>query len=164
MTKDFTQAMSERTDKQLMDIVTFKRGDYLPEALAAAEKEIEKRKIDSKSFYTDEQIVEMQRTPEELKQTKKFEWYHKVITIFSPIIIMIIVGYFFNKFESLAFLKPLSFFIMIGIYYLINSQLKTSGYQNISEEFKKWIAYTLYIYIGFFLIAIIGVILFGWLH
>lgn len=40
MTPDYIQAMSERTDKQLADIVTIKRAEYEPEAIEAAEQEI----------------------------------------------------------------------------------------------------------------------------
>ena len=46
MENKFTQVMSERTDEQLIKIVTIDRDGYEPIAVEAAEQEIQKRKID----------------------------------------------------------------------------------------------------------------------
>ena len=50
MENDFKQVMSERTDEELIKIVTVEKGSYNPIAIKAAESEIEKRNIDSSNF------------------------------------------------------------------------------------------------------------------
>ncbi len=50
MENEFTQVMSERTDEELITIVTVDRDKYNPIALEAADLEVEKRKIDTSTF------------------------------------------------------------------------------------------------------------------
>lgn len=50
MENEFTKVMSERTDKELIKIVTVKRESYNPTAIEAADAEIEKRNIDTSEF------------------------------------------------------------------------------------------------------------------
>jgi len=47
MTQDFSETMSNRTDEELIKIVTVDRNDYQTEAVEAAEKEIKTRNIDA---------------------------------------------------------------------------------------------------------------------
>lgn len=51
MANQFTNTMSERSDEQLIQIVTSDRQKYTEPALEAAEKELEKRNIDRSDFY-----------------------------------------------------------------------------------------------------------------
>ncbi|MBC9797859.1 RDD family protein [Sinomicrobium weinanense] len=55
MESEFKQVMSERTDEELIKIVTVEREKYQPLAIEAAELEIDKRNIDTLNF---EQIRE----------------------------------------------------------------------------------------------------------
>jgi len=50
MENEFKQVMSERTDEELIKIVTAERERYNPTAIEAAESEIEKRNIDTSDF------------------------------------------------------------------------------------------------------------------
>jgi uncharacterized RDD family membrane protein YckC len=50
MENEFAKVMSERTDKELIKIVTAERDKYNPTAIEAAETEVEKRKIDTSKF------------------------------------------------------------------------------------------------------------------
>jgi hypothetical protein len=45
MSNKFAKVMAERTDAELIHIITISREDYLPEALLAAENELEKRNL-----------------------------------------------------------------------------------------------------------------------
>ncbi len=47
MKNEFKQVMSERTDEELIKIVTTERDGYNPIAIEAAESEVEKRNIDT---------------------------------------------------------------------------------------------------------------------
>jgi len=44
---DFTREMAKRTDEELIQVLTVDRDNYLPEAVAAATKEFENRKLDN---------------------------------------------------------------------------------------------------------------------
>ncbi|NOR86397.1 MAG: RDD family protein [Bacteroidales bacterium] len=46
MTQNFTTVMSEKTDDELIKIITLLREDYQPEAVIVAEKELKTRKVD----------------------------------------------------------------------------------------------------------------------
>jgi len=50
MENEFKNAMSKRTDEELVKIVTVKRSDYNPIAIEAAEIEIERRSIETSKF------------------------------------------------------------------------------------------------------------------
>lgn len=55
MENEFQEVMSQRTDEELIKILTVDRGKYNPFAIKAAESEVEKRNIDTSDF---EQIKE----------------------------------------------------------------------------------------------------------
>jgi uncharacterized RDD family membrane protein YckC len=65
MENEFTQVMSERTDEELIKIVTVEREKYNPIAIEAAESEVEKRTIDTTHF---ENIKEKATVEREKKQ------------------------------------------------------------------------------------------------
>ena len=50
MENEFTKVMSERTDEELISIVTVERDKYNPVAIEAADAEVEKRNIDTSEF------------------------------------------------------------------------------------------------------------------
>jgi|TARA_B110000090_G_C13351764_1_gene435136 hypothetical protein len=47
MKQDFSEVMSKRTDEEPIEIVTLTRDGYQPEASKAAERELDKRQVDS---------------------------------------------------------------------------------------------------------------------
>ncbi|CAM3555087.1 RDD family protein [Aequorivita lipolytica] len=65
MENEFAKVMSERTDEELIKIVTIERGSYNPTAIEAADSEIEKRNIDTSEF---EKIKEKATVEKEQKQ------------------------------------------------------------------------------------------------
>ncbi|GAB1856148.1 hypothetical protein MHTCC0001_09830 [Flavobacteriaceae bacterium MHTCC 0001] len=65
MENEFKQVMSERTDEELIKIVTVERERYKPIAIEAAESEIEKRKLDINKF---DKIIETATIEKEQKQ------------------------------------------------------------------------------------------------
>ena len=67
MKNQFSDAMSKRTDADLQIIVTEQRNDFQPEAIEAAEQEINERKLKQEEFskYSDDQLLEF------LKSRKK---------------------------------------------------------------------------------------------
>jgi len=65
MENEFAKVMSERTDEELIKIVTVERERYNPTAIEAADVEIEKRNIDTSEF---EKIKEQATVEKEQKQ------------------------------------------------------------------------------------------------
>lgn len=65
MENEFAKVMSERTDEELIKIVTVERERYNPTAIEAADTEIEKRNIDTSEFET---IKEQATVEKEQKQ------------------------------------------------------------------------------------------------
>jgi len=65
MENEFTKVMSERTDEELIKIVTVEREGYNPIAIEAADAEVERRNIDTSEF---EKIKEKATIEKEQKQ------------------------------------------------------------------------------------------------
>ena len=61
MENEFTKVMSERTDEELIKIVTIERSNYNPLALEAADLEIEKRNIDTNEFQNIREKVTIEK-------------------------------------------------------------------------------------------------------
>lgn len=66
MTNNFTKVMEQKSDSELLEIVTKLKDDYQPEAVVAAQNEIEKRNL------TGEQIEQAKLEIEE-KDLKNFQ-------------------------------------------------------------------------------------------
>ena len=65
MENEFQEVMSQRTDQELIKILTVERGKYNPLAIEAAESEVEKRNINTSDF---EQIREKATAEKEQKE------------------------------------------------------------------------------------------------
>jgi hypothetical protein len=152
MNKDFSQAMSERTDKQLVDILTIKRDEYQPEAIIAAEKELNLRQLNISNFYSEEQINQIKEKVN--IEAIGFEWYHKALTIAIPLIIVCIISLLDKHLGGLKIGFPL---ILISQYFIF-WRLKSSGHNQIATEFKNWVIYSYYFYA--ILLIIIGLIVY----
>ncbi len=66
MENRFEEVMANHSDEELVKIINSEPGDYQPEAIKAAHKEIQKRKIDVKQVGTEpEEVVEESNYPSE---------------------------------------------------------------------------------------------------
>lgn len=152
MTKDFSQVMSERTDKQLVEIVTLKRNEYQPEAVIAAEKELSNRQIDPLNFYTDKEKAAMTKTGVVYKENIPLEKIQIAFTILLPALFITAWALLFKVLSDLAFLSNFGFIAIVVLYYFIHKWLKDNGYERKAKEFMKWTTYTVFIYVGLMLI------------
>lgn len=82
MTNNFKQVMEQKSDSQLLEIVTKLKADYQPEAVVAAQNEIEKRNL------TGEQI-EQAEFELEVQTQKTFEHENEPLGIFPKILFFI---------------------------------------------------------------------------
>lgn len=158
MQNPFTEAMSERSDKELVDIVTLKREEYQPEALLAAEAELLKRNLDVNDYYTQEMIDELKANASIAPEQLPLTILHKVAIVLAPALITFLVSRFFSSLGQTALTKflplPFTIVVMFGVHY----NLKENGYLQRAKEFALWCNYTIAIYIGLAILTAIDVL------
>jgi len=109
MTTDFKNVMSQRTDEELIKILTIQRDDYQSLAIEAAEEEIKKRGIDTKK-------VEEVKTDlvEKIEEQKEFD--SKKVSSLTRLLNFII--------DSIAFLIVFAILgFIIGLFYITDNQM-----------------------------------------
>ncbi|WP_422348929.1 RDD family protein [Flagellimonas sp.] len=139
MENEFTQVMSERTDEELIKIVTVERENYQLLAVEAAEQEVEKRNIDPDTFEkVKEQVtaVHVQKTITDSGTVgSDIRFVHYIVDVIASYILVIVVfillGIFF-PFEDealLGFFSIIMFFgSFFGYYFVMELQFqKTLG-------------------------------------
>ncbi len=96
MESEFAKVMSERTDSELIKIVTADRAKYNPAAIAAAETELDKRNIDKSEFekVKEEAIVERTKTlgVEEIAVGS----FSRFLNFIIDILILLVLTYFLS--------------------------------------------------------------------
>ena len=82
---DFTQTMQDETDENLIKIVTIDRDNYQPPAVIAAEAELTKRNISTKTFEATKKDHEETRKIEIEKANAPLDNTTKIVAFFVPI-------------------------------------------------------------------------------
>lgn len=158
MQNPFTEAMSERSDKELIDIVTLTREDYQAEAIEAAEAELLKRNLDVNDYYTQEMIDELKANASVAPDQKQLTVLHKAAIVLAPALITFLLIRFFTSLGQTALTKflplPFTILVMYGFYY----NIKENGYLQMAKEFVLWCNYTIAIYIGLAILTTIDVL------
>jgi hypothetical protein len=92
---DFSQAMKERSDAELIKIVKISKDDYQQEAILAAEAEIVRRNISREEIEKLTHINTIQKSIEEKKANEPLDLHWKILTFIFPIVFTIILsGYY----------------------------------------------------------------------
>ena len=123
MTTDFKEVMSQRTDEELVKIVTIQRDDYQPMAVEAAEEEIKKRGIDTTK-------AEEIKTDLEGKLEEEKEFDSKKVKSGTRFLNFII--------DSIAFLIVFAILgFIVGLFYNTDNKLiiELAGYILVAGEF-----------------------------
>ena len=125
MENEFTEVMSQRTDEELINIVTVQRDDYNPIAVEVAENEIKRRGIDTSEFEEigKKIIVEIEKKEKIDKNNAKsfLRLINLLIDTASIFIIIVIISFFIQPIGK-EMNHFLSLIISIGtyiIYYLV---------------------------------------------
>lgn len=146
MSKDFSKVMSERTDKQLADIITIKRQDYQADAVVAAEVEFKKRNLNLEDFIvTGVQDIDNSKIQID---NQKFEWYHILLTFIMPALITRVFVYIADNNEGLYLFRGLALPFIILVQYITYKTMKKNGNLKFAAQFLKWVTYSYYFYIG----------------
>jgi len=139
MENNFEKAMSERTDEELIKIVTVERVDYQPIAVEIAEKEIEKRNIDTSKFQEikDKSLNEKQEKDkaESNVVSSMIRFLNFTIDSIAFLILVFIVGFIFDLMIPRGENTPLEFIGFLTVvgsffgYYIFmeNKYQKTIG-------------------------------------
>ncbi|TXE17002.1 RDD family protein [Psychroflexus gondwanensis] len=124
MENEFMKAMSERTDEQLIKIVTAERDKYNPTAIDAAEFEITKRNIDTNKFEeirekaTTERVAKKEVNSGIVSSGKRF--LNFIIDFFACMIGASILGFIISFFINISeglFLLLFSQLLFLGTYF-----------------------------------------------
>ena len=107
MNNEFTKVMSERTDEELVKIVTLERESYRPTAIEAAENEIKNRKIDISKFSDLIQQVKVEKEQKEKIDSEIVNsgtrFINFIIDLFCWGVLAMVVGFI------IGFILPLNF-------------------------------------------------------
>lgn len=156
MTRDFTEVMAQRTDRELAEILTTKRHEYQDEALKAAQAEFEKRKLDVNTYVT---VEDMKQAEDALAPTpreeRKFNLLHKILTFILPILITMLWGFLCESIPDALLFKALSLPIVIVLQVLIFRKLNSDGYILMALEFKKWTLNSWIFFVALFVLTYI---------
>jgi len=124
MENEFMKAMSERTDEQLIKIVTAERDKYNPTAIDAAEFEVTKRNIDTNKFEeirekaTTERVAKKEVNSGIVSSGKRF--LNFIIDFFACMIGASILGFIISFFINISeglFLLLFSQLLFLGTYF-----------------------------------------------
>jgi uncharacterized RDD family membrane protein YckC len=128
MKQDFTEVMSKRTDEELIEIVKVTRDDYQPEAVEAAEKELEKRQVDSDQVEQFQQkLTEKETKKQELESSKVSSWtrlVHFIVDIIAFILTAMVLSLILDLFipspdqETMALVGNILFLVAFFLYFV----------------------------------------------
>lgn len=122
MNSPFAEVMARRTDADLLKIVSTERDTYNPDAIAAAERELERRNL-APEFIAEKQAEHtFQQEAKTARADAPLSTGEKVFTLLVP------VGFFIQL-------------IRIGHY-------RAKGYERKASELGRWILYGWGLYIG----------------
>lgn len=127
----FEKVMAERTDAQLIEIVTMSRSDYQQEALEAADAEFKRRDLSSGQVESVKQEVVQKHVEEGERANMPLQTHWKVLTFIFPGLINI----------------------------LFAATFKVDGYERRFKEAKRWTLYGVGFYGGIVLLIYILVTL-----
>ena len=95
MNFDFSQAMKQASNVELIRIVTIARGDYQESAILAAEEEIARRNLSDAEVEKLKQVNNVKKNIEDAKANEPLDLHWKILTLIFPMIFTFILsGYY----------------------------------------------------------------------
>ncbi len=132
MSRDFQKVMAQRTDDELIAIVSARKDEYNPEAIKAAQKELDSRNVDNEKF------VKIAVEQEEIKRTEDYK-----------------AGLPLEKDAKL-----LAIFLPLGARLTYGRNLLREGYERKHAEFENAIFMGRLLYVGLIILLVVMVSLF----
>jgi hypothetical protein len=122
----FTEVMANRTYDELHEIVGKLRDEYEPEAVAAAEAEVEKRNLAGEKVQPIEKDTRTKKQLKDEKANEPLQTHWKILTLLLPGLLNLMIA----------------------------DELKAEGYERKHREIWNWFFYGLGLYILILLIVI----------
>ena len=92
---DFATEMAKRTDEELIQILVIDKENYLPEALVAAEKEFQRRNLQSDQFTSIVEHLSRKKEQDNIRSNEPLFAGIKIATFLFPLFITLILsGYY----------------------------------------------------------------------
>lgn len=127
MENNYSTGMQSRTDDELLEIIIDKRGHYLPEALAAADREVYKRIKENPELSK-----RMQEKRDALGKPKPLDpvesWKTAKWGIMAFCIILFIYEIISRNYNSVALVVLLNYFVAVWIVKVLLARGKTIGH------------------------------------
>ncbi len=100
--QNITNAMQERSNEELYEIIAYAEdGDYIPEAILAAKKELESRNLDNDTLHAISEHVKAQRELKKERAKEPLSWPARIaFFIFSGGILIVILIFISYSMES----------------------------------------------------------------
>ncbi|WKB79899.1 RDD family protein [Cellulophaga lytica] len=105
MENEFAKVMSERTDEELIKIVTVERGSYNPTAIEAADAEVEKRNIDTSEFENIREKATMEKEHKEKVDSNIVSSGTRFVNLLIDSIVWFVLGFIISFIVGL-FIQP----------------------------------------------------------
>lgn len=124
MENEFKQVMSERTDDELIKIITVEKESYQPLAISAAETEIEKRNIDITNFekIREKAIIEKEKyikTDSRIvgSEVRFLHYFIDTIICYVLSFFVIVLAGLLTPIANDAYLTLISFILILGTFF-----------------------------------------------
>ena len=121
---DFSQVMSQRTDEELIKIVTIQKADYQPEAVKAAESEMSKRGISSERIESIKEEIVLESMKNETMNngtvSSMIRFIHMIVDFISFFLIAFILSIIldlFLQFQDQAMISTVGFLLFVVSYF-----------------------------------------------
>lgn len=119
MENEFKQVMSERTDEELIKIVTIERDGYNPIAIEAAETEIEKRNIDTSKFEEIKEVATAEKKQKEKVDSNVVGSGIRFLNFIIDFIVWLVLAFIVSLIIDLFFQTTDQFILQLFGYILI---------------------------------------------
>lgn len=93
---EFSAVMANRSDVELVEIVTTARDDYQPEAVEAAEIEIKKRSLNTEKIKAAEKIIEEKDLETKERENEPLDTHWRILCILFPGLINFFLAFLFK--------------------------------------------------------------------
>ena len=107
MENNFEKAMSERTDEELIKILTLEREEYQKIAIEFAEKEFEKRNIDKNKLQEIKETVKIEKVKNDKIDYNIANSLSRFINYVIDIIALYILAFIFTVILAFTYLREL---------------------------------------------------------
>ena len=92
MKTDLTALMAQRTDAELLGVLTRRSGEYLPEVVAVAKKEFERRNFSVEQIEAANRLLELTESEREVKANLALESKWKWRAFFVPRVTNLVIA------------------------------------------------------------------------